>query len=149
MRCKYLLLIILPTVCLLSCKKSSKTPDSSVTIVGKWFLKKQNSSLFYNGAQISTFNKTDFTTNDFTEYYADGTGYVSQNSSNGPSLTQFNYTLKDSTLTQYNGANAGTTVATIVSLTANSLAIHAQSTVSDPNNEGQLETEIDDGTYSR
>ncbi len=149
MKCKYLLLSVVFIICLSACKKESKSANQNVTIVGKWFIIRQSSFLFYNGTQIDSFSKNNFTSSDFVEYYSDGTGYFSQAGSNGPSIIEFTYTLKDSTLTQHDGTNAQNLIETIRGLTANNLSIHAQSTIPDPNNGAQLDTEIDDLSYSR
>lgn len=134
MKCKCLLLSVICVIWLSACKKESKPATQGVTIVGKWFITKQSSLLLYNGVQIDSFSKNNFTSTDFVEYYADGTGYFSQASSNGPSITEFTYTLKDSTLTQHDGTNAQNLIEKVTALTVNNLSIHAQSTVPDPNN---------------
>ena len=149
MKYRYLLLSLVLLLCLNSCKKDSTVPNSSVSIVGKWFITKQSSVLSYNGAQISAFTDTSFTTVDFAEYYSDGTGYFSQNSTTGPSLTEFAYTLKGTALTQFTSTNTAGTPETITSLTASSLSIHAESLVPDPNNPDQLDNEVDDYSYTR
>jgi hypothetical protein len=135
--------------CLNACKKDSQPANSNVTIVGKWFITKQSSELYYNGAEIEAFTDTSFTTNDFAEYYSDGSGYFSMNSTSGPSLTEFTYTLKGTALTQFTGAKNTATPETITNLTTNNLSIHAQSLVPDPSGSGQIDTEIDDYNYKR
>jgi len=150
MKFKYLLLGVVLLCCLNSCKKGSQAPKPIVTIVGKWFITKQSSELYYNGAEISSFTKTNFTSVDFVEYYGDGSGYFSKYSTTGPSLTEFTYTLKNTSLTQFTGGdNTAGTPETITSLTISSLSIHAESQVPDPNNSGQIDNEIDDYTYTR
>jgi hypothetical protein len=149
MKYKCLLLSVVFLVCLNACKKESKTPAPSVTIAAKWFITKQSSELYFNGEEISSSTDTTFTPVDFVVYYSDGTGYFSKNSSTGPSLTEFTYTLKGSALTQYiSHVNTGTPE-TVTNLTANSLSIHAVSQISDPNNPGQNDMEVDDYTYKR
>jgi hypothetical protein len=149
MKQKCLLLVGVLIFCLGSCKKDSKAPNSDVSIIGKWFSVTQNSELFYNGAQIKAITKTNFTTDDFVEYYSDGTGYFSKSSTPSPSLTEFTYTLKGTTLTQYASKENAGILETITILTASNLTIHAESSVVDPNNSDQVDTEIDDFTYSR
>lgn len=149
MKYKYLLLSVVLLAFLNACKKDSKAPAQSVTIVAKWFAAKQSSGLYFNGVEISSFADTTFTSVDFVEYYSDGTGYFSRNSSTGPSLTEFTYMLKGTDLTQYTShINAGTPE-TITTLTANSLSIHAVSQISDPNNPSQNDIEIDDYIYKK
>jgi hypothetical protein len=94
MKQRCLLLVGVLLFCLGSCKKDSQAPGLGVSIIGKWFSTRQNSELFYNGAQIKAITKTNFTTDDFVEYYKDGTGYFSKTYTPAPSLTEFTYTLK-------------------------------------------------------
>ena len=148
MKYKYLLFSVIFLLCLNSCKKDSKAPGSSVSIVGKWLITRQNSVLSNNGVQISAFTDTTFTAADFVEYYSDGTGYFSMNSSTGPSLTEFTYTLKGTSLIQNTSSENAGTPETITSLTATNLSIHAVSTVPDPNT-GGADTEVDDYYYTR
>lgn len=149
MKQKSLLLIVVLLFGLNSCKKDSQTPNSGASIVGKWFRTKQNSELFYNGVQIKSFTKTNFTTDDFVEYYSDGSGYFSMNTATGPGITEFSYTLKGTSLTQYTSSSNTGAPETVTSLTASNLSIHAQYLITDPNNSDQVDTEIDDFTYTK
>ncbi len=146
-KCPLLVLVLLFS--LNSCKKDSTDPNSTVTIVGKWFITKQSSELLYNGSQIKAFTKTSFTTDDFVEYYSDGSGYFSKTSAPSPSLTEFTYTLKGTTLTQYTSKESAGILEKITVLTDSNLAIHAESLITDRNNSDQVDTEIDDFTYTR
>lgn len=149
MKCNCLLLSVVLLVCFYGCKRDSKNPAPGITIVAKWFRASQSSGLYFNGAKVSSFIDTSFTAADFAEYYSDGTGYFSKNSSEGPSLTEFTYTLKGSALTQYVSNENKGTPETITNLTASSLSIHAVFLIPDPNNPDQEDTEIDDYTYKR
>ncbi len=150
MKYKYPLLGFVLLLCLNSCKNDLPVPNTTVTIVGKWFVTKQNSELFYNGVLINSFTQTNFTSTDFVEYYGDGTGYFSKASSTGISIAEFKYTLSGTALIRYTANNntVGTPL-TITSLTANSLSTHAVAMVSDPNNQGQIDQEIDDDTFTK
>jgi hypothetical protein len=149
MKYKYLLLSVVLLVCLSACKKDSKTVGPGVTIAAKWFVTKEASELYFNGAQISSFIDTTYTSVDFVEYYNDGSGYYSKYSSTGPSLSEFTYTLKGSALMQFDSPENAGVPETITNLTANSLSIHAVYEIVDPNNPNQTDTEIDDLTYKR
>jgi hypothetical protein len=144
-----LLIILVLFTCFISCKKVLQVPTISKSIVGKWFITKERSQLFNNGALVNNFTKTNFTTDDFVQYFSDGSGYFSKSSTTSPNISLFKYTLNGSDLMQYiNGNNAGT-AETITSLTQNSLSIHAESLVSDPNDSSLVDNEIDDYTYIR
>ena len=149
MKYKCLLTGVILLICLNACKKDSKNPAPSATIVAKWFMAKQSSGLYYNGSQISSFVDTTYTPVDFVEYHNDGTGYFSKHSSNGPSLAEFTYTLKGTVLTRFDGPLNSGVPETITTLTANSLSIHVSYTIADPNNTNQSDTEVDDLTYKR
>lgn len=147
---RYVLLSIVVFAVLNSCKKSSEKPDTSVTIVGKWFITKQIAVLSYNGVQLDAKTKTNFTSDDFIEFYNDGSGYYSYATSyfsNHPGFTEFTYVLKGANLTQYTSISNDGIPETITSLTANGLSIHVVSSVADPNDPSVTDTEIDDVTY--
>jgi hypothetical protein len=149
MKCRSLLLICVVGVCFCSCKKETPAPAPGTLILGKWYSTKEVSSLYRNGAQLSTFNKTNFTNDDFVEYYNDGSGYYSKSSTVGPSLSEFTYSIKGTTITEYTSAvNAGIPE-TISNISSGSLALHVVSLVSDPNDPSLTDTEIDDLTYTR
>jgi hypothetical protein len=145
------LLLIIPVlfICFNSCKKVLQVPTISKSIVGKWFITKQRSQLFNNGALVNNFTKTNFTTDDFAKYFSDGSGYFSKSSSVSPNISLFTYTLSGSSLTQYINGNSKGMLETITNLTQNSLSIHAESLVPDPNDSSLIDNEIDDYTYIR
>lgn len=129
-----------------SCKKNNANPPS---ILGKWYFLKQNSQLLYNGVLLETITKTKFTINDFIEYYKDGSGYYSLTTATSPSLTEFTYSISGNTLTIYSGSNTASVPETITGLQTNTLAIHTELKVPDPNVFGQYDDEIDDVNFTR
>jgi hypothetical protein len=149
MKHKYLLLIGVFLVSLYSCKKEKPTPGTGTLILGKWYTVKQVSVLYQNNKEISTFNKTSFTNNDFVEYYNDGSGYYSKTTNNGPSLSEFTYTLTGSTLTQYTSSENSGIPETIESITSTGLAVHVVQLVADPNDPTVTDTEVNDFTYTK
>ena len=149
MKFKYLLLSVVVLMCLWSCKKNTVMPAPAVTIVGKWQLVKQHSLLYNNGSAIDSVNKTKFTNSDFVEFYSDGTGYYSQSTSDGPSLNEFTYTLKGSVITEFRSVESNGIPETVSSLTVNSLLLHVESLVADPNDPNVYDTEKDDLSYTR
>lgn len=150
MKHKYLVLISVFVVCLYSCKKETQPPPSAGTLlIGKWYSVKQVSVLYQNNKEISTFNKTSFTNDDFIEYYNDGSGYYSKSTNQGPSLSEFTYTIKGSTITQYTSAENSGIPETIESITSTGLAVHVVQLVADPNDPTVTDTEVDDLTYSK
>jgi len=149
MKYKYLLLIGFFTVCLYSCKKETPAPGNGALIVGKWYSVKLVSVLYQNNKEISTFTQTNFTNDDFIEYYNDGSGYYSKSTNQGPSLSEFTYTISGSTLTQFTGVENSGIPETIKSVTSTGLSVHVVQSVSDPNDPTVTDTEIDDLTYSK
>jgi len=91
MKHKYQLLICVFFLCLYSCKKETQAAGTGTLIVGKWYFMKQVSVLYQSTKEISTFTKTNFTNDDFIEYYNDGSGYYSKSTAQGPSLSEFTY----------------------------------------------------------
>ena len=149
MKRKSLLLICVVVCCLCSCKKEVPAPSTGTLILGKWYTTKQVSVLFNNRTQIQAINKTNFTNDDFVEYYNDGSGHYSKSTTQGPSLSEFTYSIKGSTITQFMSAvNAGVPE-TIKSISSGNLSIHVVSLVPDPNDPTVTDTEIDDFTYTR
>ena len=144
------LLVFCVVVCsLCSCKKEAPAPSTGTLILGKWYTTKQVSVLLNNGTQVKAINKTNFTNDDFVEYYNDGSGYYSKSTTQGPSLSEFTYSINGSTITQYMSAvNAGVPE-TIKIISSGSLSIHIVSLVPDPNDPTVTDTEIDDFTYIR
>lgn len=149
MKYKYLLLSIVVLMCLWSCKKNSVAPVPPVTIVGKWQLVKQYSRLFSNGVVIDSVRKSKFTNSDFVEYYSDGTGYYSKLTPTGPSLSEFTYTIKGSVITEFISIENKGVPETVTSLTANTLTVHMELLVPDPNNPTIYDTEKDDLSYTK
>jgi hypothetical protein len=142
-----LILILLPA--LYSCKKQVPKPAPVALIVGKWLPVNESSELYYNGVQIDSVRKTRFSTDDFVQYYSDGTGYYSKSSPTGPSLSEFTYVVSGKILTQYYNAEHIAVPGTITDLTTTSFSVHIIFLVSDPNNPGMIDTEIDDFTYKK
>jgi hypothetical protein len=147
MKFKCLLLCVVVLMCLWSCKKNTAMPVPAVSIVGKWQLTKVSSKLYSSGVLIDSAKKTNFTNSDFVEFYSDGTGYYSQSTSDGPSLNEFTYTLKGSVITEFRSIENIGVPETVTSLTANSLSIHAESLIPDPNDPTVYDTEKDDLSY--
>ncbi|MDB4919875.1 hypothetical protein [Mucilaginibacter sp.] len=145
------ILLILPVlfVCIQACKKVAAPPEAKVTVVGKWFIIKHDLKLIKDGVQIGETIKTDYTADDFAQFYKDGTGYQSaKGTANSPSLTIFHYTLKDSSITLYINGNPGV-VETITRLTETGFAVHFESQVIDPNNPTQIYTGIEEYEFKR
>ena len=147
MKHKYLVLIFFIFFYLNSCKKNSQAPNSSVSIVGKWFVTSHKSKIYQNGIKLDSTFKTNFTTEDFIQYFSDGTGITSSTNSPSPSLSAFKYTINGSNLTQFNSGGAGV-LETITELTADNLSIHYTLLVTDPNN-GSTDNETDDYNLSK
>jgi hypothetical protein len=147
MKLRCLLICSVLAVCLSCCKKNSVAP--APTIVGKWQLTKEASELYSNGVVIKTFVKSNFTASDFVEYHSDGTGYHSNYTSEGPSLSEFTYTIHGTDITEYFSVENPGVLKTVTGITANTLAIHAVSQVPDPSNPGITDTEIDDINYAK
>ena len=142
---------ILPVLllCLQACKKDAVSPQVKVTVVGKWFITKHDLKLVRNGVQIDEEIKTNYTTDDFVQFFEDGSGYQSAKGSKiAPGLSIFSYTLKGNIMTLYINGNEGV-AETITRLTETELAIHAESQVSDPQNPNYTDTEIDDFSFKR
>jgi len=133
----------------LSATFSCKKEPAVISIIGKWYLTKQQSKLFYNGNLISTFNNSSFTTNDFVQYFTDGSGYTSQNTTTSPSIMEFTYILSGNVLSLYTSSNDIKITDTVTSITSANLSIHAESLVPDPDNSGQFDNEIDDFFYKK
>jgi hypothetical protein len=149
MKCKSVLLICVVVSCLYSCKKEAPKPATGTLILGKWFTTKQVSVLYNNGTQVKAINKTNFTNDDFVEYYNDGSGYYSKSTTQGPSLSEFTYQINGTTITEYISAVNEGVPETISNISSGSLAIHIVSLVPDPNDPTVTDTEIDDFTYTR
>jgi hypothetical protein len=134
----------------ISCKKSSSTDENpKVSILGKWFITRHSSKLYRDTVLLSQSNATVFTINDFTEYFNDGSGVISNYISSSISLELFHYTLSGTMLTQINpGASKGV-VETITTLTATNLSIHYQIPLPDPNVFGATDIETDDYDLKR
>ena len=150
MKYKHILLILFVLfVCLQACKKDAAPSQAKVTVVGKWFVAKHDLKLIKDGVQIGETIKTDYTTDDFAQFYNDGTGYQSAKGTAGsPSLTIFHYTLKDSIITLYINGNPGV-VETITRLTETGFAVHYERQVLDPDNPTQIYTGIEDYEFKR
>jgi hypothetical protein len=149
MKRKCVVLIGVLVACLYSCKKEKPTPGTGALLLGKWYSVKQVSVLYQNNKEISTFNKTSFTNDDFVEYYSDGSGYYSASTSQGPSLTEFTYKLSGSTLTRYTSEENAGIPETITNITSTGLSVHVVQLVPDPNDPTVTDTEIDDLTYTK
>jgi hypothetical protein len=149
MKFKNLLVSVAVLLCLYSCKKESPAPSNPVLILGKWFNTKVTTKLYNNGAEVDSTNTISFTTDDFVEYYSDGSGYYSHASSEGPTLSEFTYTLKGAALSEFTSVENNSVPETITGLTATNLSIHAVSLVPDPNDPTITDTEIDDLSYKR
>ncbi|WP_428330111.1 hypothetical protein [Mucilaginibacter sp.] len=147
---RYVLLVI-PVIlfCFSACKKDAAQPQATVTLVGKWYLTQHNLTLISNGVQVGSSSKTSYTTNDYAQYFNDGTGILSANSSSSaPSLSTFRYTLNGTTIIQ-TSSNQVNVTETITKLTATALSIHYETLIGDPVNSSQIDTEIDDYDFKR
>ncbi len=149
MKHKYQLLICVFFLCLYSCKKETQAAGTGTLIVGKWYFMKQVSVLYQSTKEISTFTKTNFTNDDFIEYYNDGSGYYSKSTAQGPSLSEFTYKISGATITQYTSTENPGIAETIKTITSTGLAVHVVQLVQDPNDPTVTDTEVDDFTYTR
>jgi hypothetical protein len=149
MKYKYLAISGLFVICLFSCKKETMAPNNSALIVGKWYFKKDVSVTYQNNKEIGTSTTTDYTNEDFVEYYNDGSGYFSESTSQGPSLSEFKYSIMGSTLTQFSSVENAGTPETITSISTTALSIHVVSLVPDDNDPTITDTEIDDLTFTK
>ncbi|HZY36414.1 MAG TPA: hypothetical protein VFE53_07190 [Mucilaginibacter sp.] len=149
MKCKCLLVIGVLIAGFYSCKKAAPIPADSALIIGKWYFVSQFSVLYHDNVQLSTFTKTNFTNVDFVEYYNDGSGYYSKSTTEGPSLSEFSYTVSGATITQYSGTENSGIPETIKSITSTGLSVHVVQLVPDPNDPTVTDTEVDDFTYTR
>ncbi|WP_309329637.1 hypothetical protein [Mucilaginibacter sp.] len=147
MEFKYLLISVFLLICLWSCKKNVVVPVPPVTIIGKWQLVKQYSLLVNNGVVIDSIKKSKFTNNDFVQYLSDGTGYYSKSTPTGPSLSEFTYTISGTHITEFVSFENKGVPETVTSLTANSLSVHRELLVPDPNDPTVYDTEKDDLSY--
>ncbi|GAA3994588.1 hypothetical protein GCM10022210_55980 [Mucilaginibacter dorajii] len=115
--------------CLSACKKDNEGATPAPTIVGKWFMKSHRIQHSKNNMVIADKIRTDYLVSDFEFFNDDGTGYTSNSTSSGTvAIIQYRYTLNGirlkinrDTPTFYAGNY------TVVSLTADSLAIHYES----------------------
>jgi hypothetical protein len=151
MKFKYLLLSCVVFAGLNSCKKdTTPAPTTSSLLLGKWYTAKIVSHLFTTAGQsISTDTTAKFTTNDFVEYYQDGSGYYSETTASGISLDQFKYTLNGSVITAFYNAETNGAPETITGISVTSLVIHTITPVPDPNDPEATDTQIADYSYSR
>jgi hypothetical protein len=149
MKSIYLLLSLFLLTYLISCKKDSTSPTTNVSIIGKWLKTKQNSALFNSGVQIATFVRTNYTADDFVQYFSDGTGYTSKSTATSPSLSEFNYTVNGKNITLFTTVDKTGTPGTITNLSKTNLSIHAESSIIDPNNLNLVDNEIDDFYYTK
>jgi hypothetical protein len=133
-------------LCFYACKKDTAMPQSTVSINGKWYLSTHHSKLYYNGALIDSLYYNHFTTNDFIEYYSDGTGIISTNATPAPSLTSFKYTLSGLNLIQYTSITSNGLPEKITKLTKDSLSISYMLLVTDANS-GRTGNETDEFDY--
>ncbi|SHM51321.1 lipocalin family protein [Mucilaginibacter sp. OK098] len=150
MKHKYILLILpVLLLCMQACKKDAASPQAKITVVGKWFITKHDLKLVRDGVQIDEEIKTNYTTDDFAQFFEDGSGYQSAKGTRiAPGLSTFNYKLKGNIMTLYVDGGHGV-AETITKLTETEFAIHAESQVSDPQNINLVDTEIDDFSFKR
>ena len=143
--------IILPVLllCLQACKKDAASPQAKITVVGKWLITKHDLKLVQNGVQIDEEIKTNYTADDFVQFFEDGSGYQSAKGSDIlPGLSTFSYTLKGNIMTMYVDGGQGVTE-TITRLTDTEFAIHSEGQIADPQNPTLVDTEINDFSFKR
>jgi hypothetical protein len=147
MKSKYILLFFsVVLTCFCACKKDAA--KRQISIIGKWHTTSLHATAYFNGAQIYSLAKTAFTTDDFVQYFSDGTGILSASTDHSPSLSSFTYKINGSTLTQLDSGGGAAIAETITKLTTDSLSIHYAILVIDSNT-GLLDNEIDDYTFKR
>ena len=129
-----------------SCKKEVANPESKVSIVGKWYLISHRSKLYYHEIPIDSLFHTHFTPNDFIEYFSDGSGIISSNSTPTPLLVSFQYTVNGLNLTQFSSVATQGIPEKITKLTKDSLSIYYVLSITDPDT-GVTENETDDFSY--
>ncbi|GAC1312323.1 MAG: hypothetical protein NVSMB24_33590 [Mucilaginibacter sp.] len=134
--------ILFLLICLNGCKKESTPPfqDSKKLIVGKWFTFSHLSRLYYNGIAVDSSFKQNFTANDFSQYFSDGTGIQSTNYQPAPSLSLFHYTISGSNLNQFNSSDNSSVAEVITTLTSTDLSLNYSLIIVDPGS-GKVYTE--------
>lgn len=149
MKHNYLLLVFpVLLLCVPACKTDPSVLTSKVTVVGKWYVKQHNLKLIKDGVQIGETIRTSYTKDDFAQFLEDGTGYQSKQGAPAASLSFFHYTLKDKVITIFVDGAKGVEE-TITKLTDNELAIHYESQIPDPVDQGKFNTETDDFTFAK
>jgi hypothetical protein len=131
---------------LFSCKKDN---TATVSIVGKWYITRHSSQILNNGTLLSSSTITKFTSNDFAQFYSDGSGYYSESVLLSPTIIEFNYLVKGNAITIYTNVVSSGNIGTITILALNSLSIHTEALIVDQNNPDQTDNEIDDYDYSK
>jgi len=131
---------------LFSCKKDNTTV---VSIVGKWYNIKHTSQTLNNGTLLTSSTTTKFTTDDFAQFFSDGSGYYSESVLLSPTIIEFNYMVNGKAITIYTNSVTGGNTGSITSLASNSLSIHTETKIVDQNNPDQTDDQIDDYDYSR
>lgn len=150
MKCRYLVLFIsFLLICFCSCKKNNTAPQNTATaILGKWYVTSHTSTTYSEGKLLDTATRTSFTTNDYIQYFSDGSGILSSEATPSPSYTQFKYTINGQTLVQSDTGGGEMINETIKTLTVSSMAIHFTITYVDIGT-GDIDIETDDYSFKR
>jgi hypothetical protein len=151
MKLRYLLFSFVLSVCFCACKKeTNNTQTTSALLLGKWYDTKTISRLYSSsGVLLGNDTVSVFTTSDFVAYYQDGSGYYSQSTTSGISLSDFTYSINGTAITEYTSSEVAGIPVTVTGISQTMLSIHVVSQVSDANDPEVTDTEIEDITYSR
>lgn len=132
-----------------SCKKDNQSKQAPVSIVGKWYVTSFSAANYQNDVKGTDFSRGHFTTDDFIQFNADGTGICSTNEGVQPAYVKdFIYTRTNSTITIDQDVTyfaQGTT--TIVSIDATSMTTHEKTATVIIN--GNRSYGIEDVTYTK
>ncbi len=84
-----------------SCKKDNTAPQNTATaILVKLYVISHTSTTYSEGKLLDTAPRTSFTTNDYIQYFNDGSGILSSEATPSPSYTEFKYKINGQTLVQ-------------------------------------------------
>jgi hypothetical protein len=134
---------------ILSCKKGSAVSATpAVSIIGKWYVTDHIETHYFQNTLVDSNNYKQFTTDDYIQYFTDGSGIGSVNATPAPRLSIFKYTIDGTALMVYNSVGNPGVPQTVTKLTATELAIHFVQLVSDPYT-GNQDVETNDFTFKK
>ncbi|AYL96411.1 lipocalin family protein [Mucilaginibacter celer] len=128
---KYLLVLLLPVLCMFACSKDKNAAEPAPGIVGKWYLKKYQTRTYKNEVLVKDTSRANYTPADFEVFGSDGSGYTSNFTPSGETaLIQYKYTLNGNVLVINRTTPAfyeGTY--TVITLTNSSLEVSYESSI--------------------